>query len=201
VVQSQTVSAPLTNQDIVRMIRAGISQETILVLVRSSPSAFQMDPDSVIALKEQGLSDEVIRAMAEAKTEKAKTQPEAVPITVPSVGIFRPGSIFGCVGTVEVSPDRIAWRDTANCWTRDLVEVKLSAIRQISYDDFAMRVSVYVWESTSETPMQLSVTSSGARKLWNYLSDQAPKFLQQCRAVSAIGLADLRPVNCASWAR
>src|SRR5438105_2306643 len=57
---AQTV---LTNDSIVKMVKAGLGDDIILNMINSQPSQFAITPDSMIALKKDGVSDKVIAAM------------------------------------------------------------------------------------------------------------------------------------------
>jgi hypothetical protein len=54
---------PLTNEDIVKMTKAGLSPETIAAKIRASETKFSTDTDSLIALANAGVADSVIRAL------------------------------------------------------------------------------------------------------------------------------------------
>lgn len=56
-------SKELTNEDIVTMVRAGLAEETILAVVRSSRGRYQLDAQDLIALKEAGVSEKILQAM------------------------------------------------------------------------------------------------------------------------------------------
>jgi hypothetical protein len=56
---------PLTNEDVVRMTRAQLSPAIILATIDASDAAFDVSPDGLIALKEAGVPDAIIRAMVE----------------------------------------------------------------------------------------------------------------------------------------
>lgn len=53
----------LTNGDVVAMVKAGLSPETILAVVRTTPGNYQLGPQDLIALKQAGVSEEIIQAM------------------------------------------------------------------------------------------------------------------------------------------
>ena len=62
-------AAPLTNEDIVRMVQAGLPANVIVTVIKSSKAAFSLDTDSLIALTKAGVSGEVLRAMVNAAPE------------------------------------------------------------------------------------------------------------------------------------
>jgi len=54
---------PLTNAAIVKLVRAGFKEKTVVSIIRSRPSRFVLDPDRLIELKRSGVSENIILAM------------------------------------------------------------------------------------------------------------------------------------------
>src|SRR5918912_4566260 len=62
--QAQTQeSEALTNASIVKLVRAGFKEKTVIAIIRSRPSRFDLAPDRLIELKRNGVSENVILAM------------------------------------------------------------------------------------------------------------------------------------------
>jgi hypothetical protein len=53
----------LTNEAVLKLAKAGMGEEVILGMVKSQPGKYITDTDSVIALKQAGVSDKVIAAI------------------------------------------------------------------------------------------------------------------------------------------
>jgi len=53
----------LTNDSIIRMMSAGLDEDTILAKIKSTPAAFLLDTNELIRLKEAKISQRVLRAM------------------------------------------------------------------------------------------------------------------------------------------
>ncbi|QDU41978.1 YMGG-like glycine zipper-containing protein [Symmachiella dynata] len=53
----------VTNQDVIRMARGGLSEEVIAGTIRSRGGRFDLSPDALIVLKSEGVGDGVIQAM------------------------------------------------------------------------------------------------------------------------------------------
>lgn len=66
----------LTNDAIVKMVKAGLAEDVILNMIQSQPAQFTVTPDAMIALKGDGVSDKVIAAMA---GKGASPSPAAAP--------------------------------------------------------------------------------------------------------------------------
>lgn len=62
-VQPQSPQGPLTNASIVKLVRAGFKEKTVIAIIRSRPNRFVLDPDKLIELKRGGVSEDIILAM------------------------------------------------------------------------------------------------------------------------------------------
>ena len=119
-VASLLVTAPtafaqevLTNQSIVEMVKAGLSERVIIAKIRTSPTNFDTHTDSLIALKKNGVSEKVIEAImspSSASTASAAAPPPpaaAAPAgsvamaPPPAAGPSRP-TVYQIVGGKEV---------------------------------------------------------------------------------------------------
>jgi len=93
---AQQNSAPLpthalTNQDVVRMTKASFGDATIVKMIETHSSSFELSVDALLRLKELGVSQAVIQAMlstdAERKPAAAMSQPAPVPATPAAVSV------------------------------------------------------------------------------------------------------------------
>jgi hypothetical protein len=71
---SQQEKKPLTNDDIVTMIKAGLSESTIVLAIQQAPVNFDTSPDALIQLKNQGASSKILDALLQAQARKLETQ-------------------------------------------------------------------------------------------------------------------------------
>lgn len=55
--------APLTNSAIIKLVRAGFREKTLITIINSRPSRFELTPDRLIELKRSGVSEKIILAM------------------------------------------------------------------------------------------------------------------------------------------
>lgn len=62
---SATSAGTMTDDTVVRMHTAGLADALIIQTIAAQPGTYKTDPDSLIALKQAGLSDAVLDAMAE----------------------------------------------------------------------------------------------------------------------------------------
>src|ERR1051326_1650515 len=56
-------SAPLTNAAVVKLVKAGFKEKSIITIIASRPARFDLSTDRLIELKRTGVSEKVILAM------------------------------------------------------------------------------------------------------------------------------------------
>ena len=61
--QQQPAEQPLTNASVVKLVRAGFAEKTVIAIIGSRPSRFDLSPDRLIELKKSGVSEKIILAM------------------------------------------------------------------------------------------------------------------------------------------
>ena len=62
-VLAQRTSQTLTNAAVVKLVRAGFKEKTVISIIHSRPNRFQLEPDKLIELKRNGVSENIILAM------------------------------------------------------------------------------------------------------------------------------------------
>jgi hypothetical protein len=55
--------APLTNAAVIKLVRAGFKEKTIVAIIQSRTNTFELGPDRLIELKRNGVSENIILAM------------------------------------------------------------------------------------------------------------------------------------------
>lgn len=60
---AQRAEAPLTNASVVKLVRAGFKEKTVIAIIQNRPNRFNLDPDRLIELKRNGVSDNIVLAM------------------------------------------------------------------------------------------------------------------------------------------
>ncbi|HKR12722.1 MAG TPA: hypothetical protein VJT15_11740 [Pyrinomonadaceae bacterium] len=54
---------PLTNESVIKLVKAGFKEKTIISIVHNRPNVFNLDPEQLIQLKKQGVNENIILAM------------------------------------------------------------------------------------------------------------------------------------------
>lgn len=55
--------APLTNSSVVKLVRAGFREKTVITIINARPVSFDLTPERLIELKKSGVSEKIILAM------------------------------------------------------------------------------------------------------------------------------------------
>jgi len=81
---------PLTNDAIVKLVKAGLGEDIILSMIASQPSKFSVGTEDLVALKKNSVSDKVIASMmTKGSTATAPTSGSAAGVTpVSEVGVY-----------------------------------------------------------------------------------------------------------------
>jgi hypothetical protein len=61
---------PLTNDDVLKLVAAGVGEDVVISRIQASPSAFKLEADDILALKKAGVGDRILAAMIEASKRK-----------------------------------------------------------------------------------------------------------------------------------
>ena len=60
---AQLPQPPLTNASVVKLVRAGFKEKTVIAIINNRPSDFRLEPEQLIELKRNGVSENIILAM------------------------------------------------------------------------------------------------------------------------------------------
>lgn len=59
----QRTEGPLTNESVIKLVKAGFKEKTIIAIINNRLNDFKLDPEQLIHLKRQGVSENIILAM------------------------------------------------------------------------------------------------------------------------------------------
>lgn len=66
-VHAQQADGPLTNASVVKLVKAGFKEKTIIKIIGNRPSEFKLDTEELISLKHNGVNENIILAMLSAQ--------------------------------------------------------------------------------------------------------------------------------------
>ncbi len=86
----------LTNEAIVRMVKAGFGEELIIGKIKNSQGGYDLSSPGLLRLKAEGVSETIIKAMIEASTSAMPSQPqtprETAQATQDAIGLYSKAS-------------------------------------------------------------------------------------------------------------
>jgi hypothetical protein len=112
----------LTNESVLKLVKAGMSDNIVVGMVKSQPAKFSLGPDDIVALKKDGVSDSVIGAMLDKSmvgsassvpAPAAAVAPAVVPVSpdpakppVTDIGVYyKKGDVWA-----ELLPEAVNWK-------------------------------------------------------------------------------------------
>jgi hypothetical protein len=63
IAMAQSPSTAMTNNAVIKLVRAGFKDKTVIAIIHSRPNRFDLEPDRLIELKRNGVSENIILAM------------------------------------------------------------------------------------------------------------------------------------------
>jgi uncharacterized protein YcfJ len=110
--QAHAARQAVTTGDVVSMTQNGVSDDVIVGALRTRGCRFSGDPESIIQLKQAGVSDRVIQAMQ----TSASTAPYAPPAAPPPV-VYAPGPRYAPPAVIVApAPYPYRWGPRGRYW-------------------------------------------------------------------------------------
>jgi hypothetical protein len=104
--QSPAPATTLTNDSVVKLVRAGFKEKTVIAIIGARPVNFDLTPDRLIDLKKGGVPERVILAMI-ARAESADFASEDWDDEMPLGGFGREGGRQGSPGATGSDPGEV----------------------------------------------------------------------------------------------
>lgn len=73
------LAAPMTNDDVIKMVKGGLGEATVLQAIEGAEPGFDTSPDGLVKLKQGGVSDAVIQRILGRKSN-TNTKAAAAPV-------------------------------------------------------------------------------------------------------------------------
>jgi outer membrane lipoprotein SlyB len=77
------LAAPLTNDDVIRLVRSGLGEDTIMQAINSGDPAFDTSTDGLVKLKQFGVSDRIIQLVISRQSGVPASSASSVPGLAP----------------------------------------------------------------------------------------------------------------------
>src|SRR5260370_9792406 len=82
--QQSAAEEVLTNETLIKLVKAGIRVDVIVEMIGSQPGKYSVSPKAVIAMKEAGVSDDVIAAMVSRSKDSQQQDAQEAQISKPT---------------------------------------------------------------------------------------------------------------------
>jgi hypothetical protein len=132
--------APMTNQDVIKLVKAKISEDLIIAKIKQSKTRFDVSVDGLVALKEAGVSDNVIAVMMD------PTAPAAPPPAAPPSAAAAPAPPPKPAFPASNVPKEVAPTDAH-------AAAKAAAAKPASVTSAPANYGVYIWSDGDLKPL------------------------------------------------
>ncbi len=95
--QEKIDNTVLTNNDVIELVKSGLSESIILTKIKNSKCEFDTSSSKLVKLKENGISDSIINAMIEQSKPKEKTS-----ATIDDISADSKAGIDKAIGKMKV---------------------------------------------------------------------------------------------------
>jgi hypothetical protein len=171
-------SKPLTNADVVSMVKARLAESTIVLSIQHSSTAFNTSPQDLISLQNEGVPTSVLNAMVAAASGKVSPAvPAPAPAPPPDARSPKPAQ-GASIKTDEVKapvPDmhkirkvvlQMDWADDENARAHAMQALaKHTCLRVV--DDPKAADAVLIWTNQGLMGVALHLESKDGQELWN----------------------------------
>jgi hypothetical protein len=175
---------PLTNADVIGMVKAGLAESTIVLSIQHSSTDFDTSPQALISLQRQGVPHMVLNAMITAGSEKP-TPPSVPPSPTPpnpANGAPAPGGSPKSAETKSSTPDlhkirkillEMDWAEDDNARPRETVAIqKHTCLRVV--DTLEAADARLNWSNQGLMGAALDLLSKDGQELWSKRGLTAP---------------------------
>jgi hypothetical protein len=151
-------SQPLTNDSIVKLVKAGLGEDTIIKMVDTQPGEYSLGVEDIIALKNAGVSEKIIAAMLNKSAngqvrptsslpaagplpgESGPANPPPTPVAVPAPRLSEIKTVF-VKGNNEASVKARENLEKRTCYHLAPSEAKADAVLELDWSVRGGRVS------------------------------------------------------------
>ena len=163
----------LTNADVVKLVNAGLSPETIETKIAATETKFDTSTDALVALANDGVPDRVIRAMI-TSGERASRPPQAERPARAAQSRRYDVAIHSQSGRCDDAELRIDGKGVKGSRCRNLdFELAWAAIQEVCYD-YGFRGTVAFKTEKSEHRVSTN-TPAEAKKIVENIRANAPR--------------------------
>jgi hypothetical protein len=152
---------PLTNDDVISMVKAGLAKNTIILAIQHSSTAFDTSPQALISLHTQGVPQAVLDAMLTAGSQKP-TPPAGPAVQTPTQVKARTPDMH----TIRKIFLETEWADDDVDTARKVIALQRHTCLQVVETAGAADATL-TWSPEAFTGGALELRSKDGRVLWS----------------------------------
>jgi len=161
---------PLTNEDVLSMVKAGLAQSTIVLAIQHASTAFDTSAQALIDLHRQGVPQPVLDAMLTAGNSKA-VSPAVTPASTPA----KPGTAPPDLHKIRKVFLETEWADDDDVIARKVIAIHrrtcLQVVQTLNAADASLR-----WSDEGFTGAAFELHSKDGQVIWSRVGGFAPPF-------------------------
>jgi hypothetical protein len=81
---AQSSAKPLTNEDVMAMVKGGLGESTIISAIQSQDSSFDVSAGALLAMKKNAVNAHIMDAMLAATKQQSQGKPAPAPVVAPA---------------------------------------------------------------------------------------------------------------------
>lgn len=175
---------PLTNPDVIGMVKAGLAESTIILSIQNSSTVFDTSPQALISLHSQGVPQRVLDAMLTAESEKPTppSSPAAPTLANPTRVASVPGGSTKSAETKSIPPDlhkirkillEMDWAEDDNARPRETVAIEKHTCLGV-VDTAEAADAILNWSNQGLMGVALNLKSKDGEGLWGKRGLRSP---------------------------
>ena len=162
---AQKSSQPITNADVVKMVKSGLPESVIVTAIQSRPGKFDISPNALIAMKKSGVTSAEMDAMV-ARSSGAKPHSASPAVAASSSATDRPAAKFH-LPTVALLQDGSSQPLTLEKTQLAETKTKPTSMKSLAGDSVLTQgIQAGIGTATATTAMHInsSIGSSGVQQ-------------------------------------
>lgn len=171
----------LTNDDIIRLTKAKLSQEVIITAITNSEPAFDTSTQALIDLRAAGVANEVITAMLARTTGTTggTSDPTIVRLEFPSVH-HRMSKVGGYIGTLRLYDDRLVFVPRREEWQQYALDLPWRTVKALCFEEGPIFGDLFLTVEGRDDPVRLSTDSDKIQGMRTAAATLTKQSISEC---------------------
>lgn len=172
----------LTNEDILRLTRAGLSPTLIITTITLSEQAFDTSTSALITLRTAGVANEVLLAMLTATTPSttAGAAPDPTQARFEFTAVLYRLTTMRSVSGILRGYDRLTYEPNKEAWREHALTLPWSSITGMCYEEGPVRGDLFLTVTDRAERIRLSTDPDKIEPLRQHITDITTRPVAEC---------------------